>query len=359
MSLYGLRHHGCRVREYIWNGMRLVTLENERLRVSVLPDKGADVVELRYKPADLDVLWHAPQPVSAPGSYIPTVARAGGSFLDYYGGGWQEIFPSAGPATVYKGAELGQHGEVALLPWDVRIAADTAARIEVEFSVETVRTPFRLERRMILESGTSRLLLEERILNLGTVEMAYAWGHHPTFGPPFLTAGCCIETTAKRVTVPEAMAGLATRRLEVGESVFPLHAGTRGASERVDIVLGQDAGTEDVIVLDNFAEGWCALRNPHLSLAATMVWDPRVFPYLWSWQVYGGSLEYPYFGRAYTLGLEPFSCPPEALASLARRGAAPVLGGGNALSTQFEIGIAEAAGPVAGIEFGGQIRLAP
>jgi len=358
MSLYGVRHHGCRIREYTWNGMRLVTLENERLRVSVLPDKGADVLELRYKPADLDVLWHAPPRVTAPGSYIPTVARAGGSFLDYYGGGWQEIFPSAGPPTIYKGAELGQHGEVALLPWDMRIVEDTETRIEAEFSVETVRTPFRLDRRMILESGTSRLRLEESITNLGTVDMAYAWGHHPTFGPPFLAAGCCIETPAKRVTVPEAVAGLPARRFEIGESSFPFAPGAGTADERVDTVLGPEASTEDVIVLDNLAEGWCALRNPHFALAVTMVWDPAVFPYLWSWQVYGGSLEYPYFGRAYTLGLEPFSCPLEALGLLAARGAAPVLRGGGAISTPFEIGIAEADRPVAGIEFGGKVRLA-
>jgi len=104
MSLYTIRHHGCRVNQYTWNGMGLVVMENERLRVAVLPDKGADIIEFRYKPADLDVLWHAPQTVLPPGTYIPTVARSGGSFLDHYSGGWQEIFPSAGSATVYKGA---------------------------------------------------------------------------------------------------------------------------------------------------------------------------------------------------------------------------------------------------------------
>jgi galactose mutarotase-like enzyme len=356
MTLYGARHHGCRVNEYTWNGMRLVVMENERLRVSVLPDKGADIVEFRYKQADVDVLWHAPQRIPAPGSYIPTVARAGGSFLDYYGGGWQEVFPSAGPPTVYKGAELGQHGEVALLPWDARVIEDSAARIEVDFSVETVRTPFRLDRRMILERGQARLRLEERVTNLGTVEMAYAWGHHPTFGPPFLTAGCRIETAAKRISVPEAVAGMATRRLAAGESAFPLAAGTHGGNERVDTVLGPEAVSEDVIVLQDFSEGWCALRNPQHSLAVTMAWDARVFPFLWSWQVYGGSLEYPYFGRAYTLGLEPFSCPLEALASLVARGAAPLLRAGELIETAFEMGIVEAKSEVTGVSLGGDCR---
>jgi hypothetical protein len=41
-------------------GMRTLTLENKLLRVSVLLDKGSDIFEVKYKPLDLDVIWHAP-----------------------------------------------------------------------------------------------------------------------------------------------------------------------------------------------------------------------------------------------------------------------------------------------------------
>jgi galactose mutarotase-like enzyme len=326
--------------------------------VGVLPDKGADVIEFRYKPADLDVLWHAPQTVLPPGTYIPTVARSGGSFLDHYSGGWQEIFPSAGSATVYKGAELGQHGEVSLLPWDMRVLQDSADRIEVEFSVQTVRTPYRLERRMIMQRNAARLRLEERVTNLGLEEMAYAWGHHPTFGAPFLAAGCRIENGATKVVVPEAMASMPHRRLAIGESDFPTAPGARGGRQSADIVNGPECRTEDVLVLKDFAEGWCALRNPDLSLAVTMTWDARVFPFLWSWQVYGGSMGYPYYGRAYTLGLEPFSCPIETLAALAENKGAPVLAAGESIDTQFEMGIVETGRPVTWAGHGGEVRLA-
>jgi galactose mutarotase-like enzyme len=333
-------------------------MENESVRVAVLPDKGAEIIEFRYKSADLDVLWHAPQPLTALGSYAPSVARAGGSFLDYYAGGWQEIFPSAGPATVYKGAELGQHGEVALLAWRMRTVQDSATRIELEFTVETMRTPFRLERRMILESKSPRLRLEERVINLGVDEMAYAWGHHPTFGAPFLSAGCLIETAAARVEVPEALAQLPARRLAVGESDFPSAPGADGLEQRVDVVNAMECRTEDVVVLKNFSDGWCALRNPQLSLAVTMAWDARIFPYLWSWQLYGGNREYPYYGRAYTLGLEPFSCPFEPLVALVGRGAAPMLQAGGEACGELEIGFVETSRPVKHAACGGDIRLA-
>src|SRR5262245_702486 len=50
MEYYAERHYGCRVTEYGWRGHRLVVLENEVLRVGVVATKGADIVELRYKP---------------------------------------------------------------------------------------------------------------------------------------------------------------------------------------------------------------------------------------------------------------------------------------------------------------------
>jgi hypothetical protein len=69
-------------------------------------------------------------------------------------------------------------------------------------------------------------------------------------------------------------------------------------------------------------------------------------------------MEYPYYGRAYTLGLEPFSCPLESLASLDSRGAAPVLKPGAFVTADFEMGFADADRPVTRVDFGGGIQLA-
>lgn len=254
-------------------------MENELVRVTVLPSKGADILEFRYKPNDTDVLWHAPQPILPP-SFVPTKARSGGAFLDYYSGGWQEIFPSAGHSVNISGAELGQHGEVSLQPWDVRIIEDNTNRITVEFSVETIRTPFRLVRAMTVQTGDSTLFLKETVANLGSERLPYAWGHHPVFGAPFLEAGCEIEFP--------------------GSENGPAH------QQRVPSI---DARSEQVICLNNVREGRFRLSNRRLALTAEMRWDNAVLPYLWSWQVYGGSWHYPYYGRAYCLGIEPFNCP--------------------------------------------------
>jgi galactose mutarotase-like enzyme len=334
--LYHARHHGCRIGEFVWRGHRLIVLENKRLRVGVLASKGAEIVEFRYKPLDLDVLWHAPQSVLPPGQAVPPSPRAQGPFLDYYPGGWQEVLPNSGPATTYKGAELGQHGEVALLPWDVRVVEDRAERIEVEFSVETVRTPFRLVRRMILESDSPVLHLRESLSNLGEEDMHYAWGHHPAIGAPFLEEGCEIRLPECEVFQPAELEGL-QRRFATGQiSAYPNLQAAAGGTQRVDQVQSKDSRTEDVLFFRNLAEGWCSLRNSNLALQFSLKWDRAIFPYFWCWQVYGGSWGYPYYGRAYTVALEPFNCPIMKLSDAVEKNLVPALAAGQTVETELE-----------------------
>jgi Domain of unknown function (DUF4432) len=325
MKRYGARFHGCRVNEFTWRGHQLIVMENQLIRVGILASKGADIIEFRYKPLDLDLMWHAPQTL-LPGEYVPTVARDQGAFLDYYAGGWQEIFPSVGAATEIEGAHLGQHGEVALLPWDVDVREDSEARIELEFRVETVRTPFRLARRMILTDRSPVLRLEETAANLGRQALPYGWGHHPTFGAPFLAAGCVIDLPA-----------------------------CDGASTRSE-VPGPEAGTAEVITCSKLEDGWCALRNPALGLAAGLAWDTRVFPFFWMWQVYGGSRGYPYYARTYNLALEPMTCPVQPLAEAAAGNTAPILAAGGSIETALEFGVYRTEAPVRSIQTGGRIN---
>src|SRR5579859_6313694 len=193
MHYYSERHFGCRVTEYGWRGHRLIVLENEVLRVGVVATKGADIVELRYKPRDIDFLWHSPHPLLPPGEYVPTSASALGAFLDYYPGGWQESLPAGNGAPAESGAPLGLHGEVSTMPWDVRVEQDEAERVAVLFAVRARRTPFWLRRTMVLERAALFVCLDETLVNEGEEPVPFMWGHHVAFGPPFLAPGCIIE----------------------------------------------------------------------------------------------------------------------------------------------------------------------
>lgn len=90
------------------------------IKVSVLADKGTDIYEFIYKPKDVDFLWHSFNGVRNPSRFVPTREMPDGSFLDFYEGGWQELFPNIGDACTYKGALLGVHGEVCMPPWEYK-----------------------------------------------------------------------------------------------------------------------------------------------------------------------------------------------------------------------------------------------
>ena len=104
MSHSGVRNFGCRLTtDATLPGYGIVVLENELLRVTVLADKGSDIYEFLYKPLDIDFMWRSPTACARPGITVPTAGGEAGFFMDYYEGGWQEILPSGGPNTIYRG----------------------------------------------------------------------------------------------------------------------------------------------------------------------------------------------------------------------------------------------------------------
>jgi hypothetical protein len=56
--------------------LRTVTIENEMLRCTFLVGRGCDVIELLYKPKDVDFLWHRPQRARIPKGFTPTSYNA-------------------------------------------------------------------------------------------------------------------------------------------------------------------------------------------------------------------------------------------------------------------------------------------
>ncbi|MDQ3863462.1 MAG: DUF4432 family protein, partial [Actinomycetota bacterium] len=198
------RNWGARVLEYDYKGMRTVFLENEKLRVGVLAGKGTDVVEFNYKPQDTDFVWLTAGGVRSPTSYLSTSPDPLASFVDYYPGGWQEVFPSGGAPSSYLGARFGQHGEVANLPWDYELVEDTESAVAVRFSVRGQKTPFQLEKKVSLRSSETSLAVEEEAANESGVPVRAMWGQHVALGRPFLEEGCKIRLPRGITVIPHA-----------------------------------------------------------------------------------------------------------------------------------------------------------
>jgi len=314
------RNFGCRLNdELTYRGLRMLVMENEFLRVSILLDQGTDIIEFLYKPKDVDFMWRSPQGVRRPGAFAPSSYLPGGSFMEYYEGGWQELFPQGGGKCQYQGIELGQHGEVFGLPWKHMVLEDTPELISVKLWVRTVRTPFLLEKTLTMRRGAPVLEIEETATNEGGVPIELMWGHHPAFGPPFLDDSCRVYAPAGRVYA-DANPG-DEPRFEPGTYFpWPTGLGRKGQPVDVSLITPPEENVSDMLFLTDLRAGWYALSNHRLGVGFGMSWDLATFKHIWYWLSLGGTKSGPSWGRFYVCALEPFSSYPGILSEVIKWG---------------------------------------
>ena len=95
-----------------YRGLRTVVLENRLLRLVVLPEAGAKIWQITYKPYDADLLWNNPRiaPARLPGN---------SRYDDVWSGGWDELFPNDEIALI-EGESYPDHGELWTGEWERR-----------------------------------------------------------------------------------------------------------------------------------------------------------------------------------------------------------------------------------------------
>ena len=296
----------CRVSTGTESGWRSLVLENDELRVTVLPDKGADIYELVHLATGIDVLFKGPWGLQPPGA-LPLEGSGTDEFMWNYEGGWQELLPSVNEVCSYGGKRIPFHGEVASLPWSHEVLRSDADEAAVRLSTRCRQTPFRLERLMRLRRGEPVLALEGAVVNESDAPAHFVWGQHCVVGPPFLEAGCRLEAPARTIVTSPVSWEPETARLMPGQRESWPHALLR-SGERVDLreVPGPEAGSHDDLYLTDLAGGWISVVNPRLALGFRLEWDPAVFGWVVLWQPYGGARAKP-LTDSYALGVEPWT----------------------------------------------------
>ena len=289
-----------------WEGHEIIELNSPALHVKVSLTRGAEILELRSKKLDLDLMWHGHEDIVRNRPAIQSINAPIGNFLDNFSGGWQEVLPAAQYPIEYKGAAVGAHGEVAMLSWDYRILIDDPDSMAVEFSVNLRRFPMRLVRVMTLQDGVLRF--DESAENLSGEPLDFQWGHHLVIGGPFIDAGTeILVNNGERIEIPNYPSPT-YRFLVDSESEWPLARGRTG--EIVDVTrLPESDGTDGHLILGPMEEATVALRNHDLKTDIRLTWDKKIFPYCWIWMVFGGIPGWPLWGRERLVTIEPFSSP--------------------------------------------------
>jgi hypothetical protein len=148
----------------------------------------------------------------------------------------------------------------------------------------------------------------------GVVAGELVRGGHRRFGRPFLTPG-------QRIRLPQGVEVLshldlndtnAARRPGGAPHPWPKAPARDGSV--VDLsVIPKPGAPSQMAYLGGFKDGWYEITDPGgRQTAARVEWDADKLPYLWLWQEWGASTDFPFHGQFYTVGFEPFSSYPAA-----------------------------------------------
>lgn len=304
------RNTSCRIFEFYHRGLRMVSLENNYIKISILLDKGADFTEILYKPKDINFMWRAPGWIRQTSKFISSNVSVSGNFMDYYEGGWQEIIPGGGPFN-YLGAEMGHHGEACLIPWDFTIEKDEPEEVCIRLSCKTIRFPFIIKKDIKIKKESNIIEINETLINESPDELEFMWGQHPAFGEPFIEEGCIINTPAKKFIATGKKLFPNSCFNEYFSGTWPFTETDNGAQIDLSIIPSKEADISDLFYLSGLDEGWYAITNPRIKVGIGFMWDLELFPYLWYWKVCKGSSGYPLFNRTYNIALEPWTSFPD------------------------------------------------
>jgi hypothetical protein len=293
--------------DWTYRGMKTVWMENDYIKVGILAGRGSDIFEFRYKPLDVDFMLRLAKGIRNPQHDFSQMRHTPNQFEDYYYGGWQEILPNS-PAFIYRGASLGQHGEISLIPWKYSILDIREDKISLKLWARPLRVPIKIEKTLTMVPDKATLFIEENLCNESRTKLDIMWGHHIAFGLPFLAEGAEIKTNAKKMISEPGMPD--HRRFKPGiETRWPECLSKDGEKDDANIIPpASKKPYSELTYLYGFGnQGNYSIRNPKKNVGFSLTWDSNIFKYLWFWQERYATQNAPWWGNAYAVALEPWT----------------------------------------------------
>jgi galactose mutarotase-like enzyme len=326
----------------------LLRIANAAVEVEVDVELGAEIRSVR-RPGGANVLasYDWTTPISNRRGWGQVGSEV--DWLSDYSGGWQELFPNAGGSAEVDGVRLPFHGEASRARWEVVKQAADGVTLRTG-----ARLPLVLERTMRLTENPPALRIEEVVRSDAPVATAFLLGHHPAF---LATEGARIDMPGTTMARVDADFVTDLVDLEPGATAaWPSLPGRTGGSIDLDIV---PAGpVERLAYLSGMGDApWAAIRGVEPGLGTAISWDGATYPYVWNWWEIGGT-DYPWFGRARIVAIEPaMTNVATGLADARRLGHVVELGAGEEHRSWVTVSLFDAdERPVTGVRQDGLVE---
>ncbi|HEY7500566.1 MAG TPA: hypothetical protein VH740_18735 [Vicinamibacterales bacterium] len=291
-----------------YRGRPAVTIENDRLRVTVL-ESGGHIAEVFDKASGVNPLWTPHWPSIDPAAYdrqqypeygdgVDANLLAGimghNLCLDIFGG----------PSPEEAAAGLPVHGEASTVRFEIdRSDRTIAARamlpladLDIERQIELVD---------VSNGGAVRVI--ESVRNLSGTDRPIGWTEHVTLGPPFLQKGSTeFRASASRSKVFEGTFGPADYLKSGAEFDWPIAPTAAGKSS--DLRVSFDAPSSSAytahLMNQNGEDAFFVAYSPAARLAFGYVWRAADFPWMGIWEENHSRMQPPWNGATLTRGME-------------------------------------------------------
>ncbi len=291
-----------------------VVLQNEALRVAVIPGLGGRVESLQASAAEFLL-----QPYNLSGNLDPRdLLKPGLPFKDGACSGIDECLPTIakcdGAATRL---DAPDHGDYWNIPW--RVAAPPTSTA-LTITADGTSRPLRLTKRLDLHPSSLRIGYE--LENLSEHEVSYLYACHPLLA---IDPGDRI-VLRREVTAARLGYSCDNRLGEPGDIVSWPVAHCDAQPLDLSWTLSPDAGTADMLYAGPLTTGRCGLYRSELQMGIEVRFNPLRLPYLGLWLCYGGWPEGETL-RQVAVALEPTVSPRGLLDDAVRDSMAAVIAG--------------------------------
>jgi galactose mutarotase-like enzyme len=266
----------------------MLTLENERLQLRILPQLGSKICSLINKRTGRE--W-----LDRPYGRSFRIPMQGSMWADWDRCGWDELFPSidacAYPAQPWQGLEVPDHGELWSVPWDYA----EIDPLTLKLSVHSKLLPILLEKTIHLNEN--QVEFHYSLTNKGAHSLPFIWAPHPIIAASEKMVIELPSTVERIVNAYSANGRLGVRGTE---HIWPTASDSEGSLVGLNIMPGRNSGIADKFyVKPPSLEGWCAIRDIDTGEQFKFTYDTADLPYLGIWINGGG------WNGEYHLALEP------------------------------------------------------
>lgn len=287
--------------EYI-QGWKAEVLENDFLKVSVIPELGAKIAQIKDKHANYEWLWEDPS--------RPLRARQVTDKYDEHDiTGFDECFPNIGISS-YPGDPdliLPDHGELWSQAWSCEKTNDSI----ISTAIGKV-LPYKFERKITLKDRS--LVFSYAIENTGQESFKGFWSAHPLFkaveGMQILLSGNPPMTKEFGFSGRMGSDGVDGYAGHSNPYIWPNTIGESGKSYDLSQVTLAEPLTDKVVV-STPDDGVITLLNPHHKCSVRFLLNPQEIPYV---GMCFNLDAWPFTGRkARWLAIEPSLGPTDKL----------------------------------------------